>query len=853
MVIKQLSSAMHNRIMGRPAKPMDVITARRIAQYIGRFFSEAPIDQSPDVELPLPTWAPTFDELDNAILSMAMPYIEQITAWLSVTALPEPTHWNTPPGWSKWGLCQQWLPIDQPPKCCHFLDIESVPVEWYQFSTSGKPEPTVWAPVCSIALSLTDIYCWRADTNNTVDSLDLLYPGMDGLSIGHNIGYDQSYSVREHIANLDDWSARPMALDTMGLWMTTRGHSNQQRALVNLEDGWTPAWADETTGAGLADIYEFYFGDKLEKGVRDNIVNDGWSYVKDNFSTVLSYCYSDVVANAQVFQALLPEWIEANTYNGETQWLTLWSMLLQSQYWCPIDDELAPVYFTNAEKSYQEIKQSLNADLIGTAELLLQQYNSGVMDAYRHEQLTEQLDWTIAKSGKRKGLPQWYRTLLTKPSIGSKVAPIILGFTWKGELLRYNDTEGYHTAHGIVDNPDKRGKPVHSMLMKGFKDDARLGAVDGTSEAVLRRYHSMLNWTSLRKRIASFQSFDVEGYPAFKDKIRVGTVTRRLTSSVTQVLPKMDKVGCVGANVRALLKAPEGTKFVEADFDSQELLLAAELGDSEMGYRGASPFSVSCHIGQKETRTTPHYLLADSAQIDYTLAKNIGYAVIYGQSVKGSVDYFLMANKSMTKAEALERATTTHNKQKGVRDRRSGLYSNGAASPTYNQLHRLCNNIEQRSLLSHQKMTKALSEAKGDYVTTRQNWFIQEAGSSMRDRLVLYTWYLMQRYGIVGRLVMTVHDEAIFCVEESQATLMAYILQLAHLYITGWKTDRLGLDCLPAGQSYFSSVEVDTRWRKSPKANPPSTPDMPNTVWANGYSLNPEAIVKLIESGQLSI
>jgi DNA polymerase gamma 1 len=321
----------------------------------------------------------------------------------------------------------------------------------------------------------------------------------------------------------------------------------------------------------------------------------------------------------------------------------------------------------------------------------------------------------------------------------------------------------------------------------------------------------------------------------------------------------MDKYGCVGANVRALFKPPRGMRFITADFDSQELLLAAELGDAileaykRVGYRGSTPFSISCHIGEKENKTTPHWLLSLSAQIDYTLAKNIGYAVIYGQSVNGSVDYFLMANKDMSQSEALERATTTHNKQKGVRDRASGLYYNGAASPTYNNLNRLVASPDPRSLLSHQQMSKALSQAKGDFVTTKQNWFIQEAGSSMRDRLVVYSWYFMQRYNISGRLVMTVHDEALHCVVEHQAELMAYILQLSHLYITAWKTDRLNLDILPAGQSYFSSVEVDTRWRKSVTANPPSTPDMPDTVWEPGYSLNPSRLTALIESGALVI
>lgn len=848
MYIKPLSEAMHERLLGRGVIKPSLVRQQRIAQYISRFFPEGVADASVPLDLPLPDWVPTQPELDTQVLTAAMPYIEPVIAWSKVDRLPEePGNWQCPIGWSVWSE-GAWVPVEQPPRDCYMLDIETVPVEWYPFSKTS-PEATLWAPVCAVAISMSALYVWKADPLSESADLDLMYPGVDGISIGHNIGYDNSYSYRFHVSHLDDWGARPMSVDTMQLWMTTRGHCNQQRSLVNRDpDEWSPMWTSETTAASLSSIYEFYFNEPLDKGVRDNIVSDGWGYVRSHFEDVLKYCYLDVVSTAQVFQAVFQEWCEANTYSGEVQWLTLWAAMLTSQTWCPMDGELLGNYFNNAERHYQDIKNSLSQDLLSQALVVMEQMK-GVTEGEteREIQLLECLDWTPAKSGKSKWLPKWYRELVKNPSIGVKAAPIVLGFTWRGELLWYSSTEGYYTKSERVANPDKRGKPVHSMLMKGFKGDARLGAIDDSASAVLAKVHSTLNWVSLRKRVASIHAYDIEGYPVFIDKLGGGTVTRRLTSSVTQVLPKMDKEGCVGSNVRALFKAPEGMLFVAADFDSQELLLAAELGDAilsayrEVGFRGSTPFSVSCHIGQKDDKTTPHWLLATSANIDYTLAKNIGYAIIYGQSEKGSTDYFLMSNKSMSVAEATERSRTTHAKQKGVKS--NGFYLNGAASPTYNNLNTLVASPDPRSLLSHQRMSKPLANAKGDFVTTKQNWFIQEAGSSMRERLVVYNWYFMLQLGIVGRFVMTVHDEALYCVKEQYATQMAYCMQLSHLYITAWKTLRLNLDCLPAGQSYFSSVDIDTRWRKSVYSNPPSTPDMPDTVWGNGLSLTPAMLI----------
>jgi hypothetical protein len=197
-----------------------------------------------------------------------------------------------------------------------------------------------------------------------------------------------------------------------------------------------------------------------------------------------------------------------------------------SQSWCPLDETWHPDYFNNAEEHYQSIKATLSQDLLKSADDVITHFEqllsyhwdsepdainyaltvtqSGKKYCYvlwegeedpteRELQLIHSLDWTPALTGKNKGVAAWYRGLLKNCSIGSKLAPIIMGFTWKGSLLYYNDSVGYHTCDNKgnvtkVSNPDKRGKPVHSMLMKGFKDDARLSAITPISEGILKRF-----------------------------------------------------------------------------------------------------------------------------------------------------------------------------------------------------------------------------------------------------------------------------------------------------------------------------------------------------------------------------
>src|SRR5574338_858482 len=573
-MLKQLSPEMHRRLLGREAIPITPQVELRIKSQIRKFFPEGVTDHAQEVELPLPSWLPTQPQLDRDITARIMPYIEQILAWMEVKELVQPSNWSCPAGWARWDGTK-WVPCEQPPKGCRVVDIETVPVTQYKFSKTGDAEPLHWSPICAIALGINDIYIWTQEVGLEIDELPLSYDGVPGINIGHNSGYDNSYSLEFHKAHMDSWEDRPMSVDTFSLWQVVRGHSNQQRAIVKNDEGWQPSWVEETAAASLSDIHEYFFDEPLSKGVRDEIVSEGYQYYCDNKATVLEYCYSDCVATACVLQALLLEWIEANTYRGEVQWLTLWSQLLLSQSWLPLDEELSPVFFGNAEKAYQEIQEQLTNQVLDVAKALVAEYSellefkeldtedSNAVAHYekysaywngergfteRDALLLQQLDWSPAKSGKNKGLPAWYRSFIAKPSYGSRITPVLLGMTWNDNPIVYEN--GYHYQQEgklyPVPNPSKRGQPVHSMFMKDFSNDgvldARIGAMSGNAQEMVEKIHSLTIWTSLRKRVAALSWEDINGYPTLKDKLTPwGTITRRSTSSFTQVLPKMDK------------------------------------------------------------------------------------------------------------------------------------------------------------------------------------------------------------------------------------------------------------------------------------------------------------------------
>jgi DNA polymerase gamma 1 len=67
----------------------------------------------------------------------------------------------------------------------------------------------------------------------------------------------------------------------------------------------------------------------------------------------------------------------------------------------------------------------------------------------------------------------------------------------------------------------------------------------------------------------------------------------------------------IGTELKTRVKAPGGWKIVGADFDGQEMQIAAIYSDSwEGGHVGCSPFGYNVLSGSKEAGTDPHSALA---------------------------------------------------------------------------------------------------------------------------------------------------------------------------------------------------------------------------------------------------
>jgi DNA polymerase gamma 1 len=134
------------------------------------------------------------------------------------------------------------------------------------------------------------------------------------------------------------------------------------------------------------------------------------------------------------------------------------------------------------------------------------------------------------------------------------------------------------------------------------------------------------------------------------------------------------------------------------------------------------------------------------------------------------------------------------------------------------------------------KLTRALAGVR-DFATTRNNWVVQSSGADFRDCLVAFGAYLFERFGVDGRLILTIHDEIRYMVADRDVRLAAYCLQLAHLYTRALFVREMGMDCLPASVAWFPLIDVDHVLRKEVFLSC-QTPSQPEAI-APGYSLKP--------------
>lgn len=824
--VKLISDDLHSQVLGYKPEGIPNKTLKAMSSRWEDFGLGDAIDRNEVVNLPLPQGLGDFRKVaDDAVKAYGEKPIGRLTDFAdrAIPDLPK-TKPAIIPGWQKY-TDSQWIPQINPPtsQTAMVLDFETVEV-------NGS-----WFPTCCAVLTDEAWYIWIANLQNLTP---LIRFGKDQVVIAHNAGYDRSFLKTEYSKN----HSGNYFFDTMSAWIACRGFTNQQRVIfakATKEEILAPLWTNETAKNGLDDVYEFYTGEKLDKGVRDGIIEGGLPFVTDHHADVVWYCIKDVLATFKIFSHVYPELRQAQPSD-----ISLTGQLLLGNTWLPISDRWNS-YHDKAETQYQKVKQEVHQRL---EDLALQTLHNPTTEQLE----SEALDWEEAKTGKNKGVPKWYRLCKGKPTSDSRIAPIILGCTWRGETIKWkqeNPKEGYWytDTHGALPHPEKRGKKLTDLFMQKmvrFVEEGVLDAPNGLKDLLLALI-SAVNWKSLRKRVAAVKVENLEGFNVTIPRLVVtGTVTRRCADNVWQVAsnPKEKRIG---TELKSMIEVPEGYSLVGADVDSQELWLAASLGDLKDGVCGSTPLGLMVLVGTKEDGTDPHSVVAAQLGISRDLAKNLIYGLCYGLGIKGAIDYIAKALPHKSMPEVTKIAEDLIKVFKGWKSGYSGSWTGGLASEAFNQMEAIANSKCPRSPALKARLSAALVGTK-DFATTRQNWVVQTSGVDFRDIYVVYLRYFFDLLGVDGRLLMTIHDEARHIVKEGQEMLAAYAIQLAHLYTRAYFIDALGLNGIPAGIAWHSAVDVDKVWRKDPSM-PCITPSQTEAIPA-GYLIKPKDVLQWLEA-----
>ena len=341
--------------------------------------------------------------------------------------------------------------------------------------------------------------------------------------------------------------------------------------------------------------------------------------------------------------------------------------------------------------------------------------------------------------------------------------------------------------------------------------------------------------------------------------IAMGTVTRRAIEK-TWLTASNAKKNRVGSELKAMVRAPPGYAIVGADVDSEELWISSCMGDAQFGMHGATALGWMTLEGTKSAGTDLHSKTAKILGLSRDQAKVFNYSRIYGAGMKHAVLLLLQANAGMSVPEAQKLAENLYASTKGRNTHRTDMFHRkfwfgGSESFVFNKLEEIANSERPRTPALGCGVTYALSkeylpnEFGSDYMPSRINWVVQSSGVDYLHMLIVSMDYLIKRYGIKARYLISVHDELRYLVEEKDKYRAALALQIANLWTRAMFAYMLGMDDLPQGVAFFSAVDVDTCLRKEVDMEC-VTPSQPVPI-PPGESLNMEDVLQRTGGGHL--
>jgi DNA polymerase gamma 1 len=222
----------------------------------------------------------------------------------------------------------------------------------------------------------------------------------------------------------------------------------------------------------------------------------------------------------------------------------------------------------------------------------------------------------------------------------------------------------------------------------------------------------------------------------------------------------------------------------------------------------------------------------------------------------------MQGDSTLTKEKGKERASKLYKATKGERSFQpsntrpgavSSLWHGGSESYLFNTLEAIALSERPTTPALGCGVTRALRktylEEASSYLPSRINWVVQSSGVDYLHLLIVSMEYLIKRYGIKTRYLLSVHDEVRYLAREEDRYRTALALQIANAWTRALFSFNLGIDDLPQGVTFFSAVDIDHVLRKEVFMTC-ETPSHPRPI-PQGESLEIDALLQKTNGGQL--
>ncbi|EMP35215.1 DNA polymerase subunit gamma-1 [Chelonia mydas] len=347
--------------------------------------------------------------------------------------------------------------------------------------------------------------------------------------------------------------------------------------------------------------------------------------------------------------------------------------------------------------------------------------------------------------------------------------------------------------------------------------------------------------------------------------ITAGTITRRAVEP-TWLTASNARADRVGSELKAMVQVPPGYYLVGADVDSQELWIAAVLGEAHFaGMHGCTAFGWMTLQGKKSNATDLHSKTASTVGISREHAKVFNYGRIYGAGQPFAERLLMQFNHRLTQQQAAEKARQMYAVTKGIRRyhlseegewlvRELGLpveraedgsvswqdvrrirrettkrshrrkwdvvcqrvWAGGTESEMFNKLESIAMSASPRPPVLGCCISRALEPpaVKGEFVTSRVNWVVQSSAVDYLHLMLVSMKWLFEEFNIDGRFCISIHDEVRYLVQGEDRYRAALALQITNLLTRCMFAYKLGLQDLPQSVAFFSAVDIDLCLRK---------------------------------------